>query len=323
MAEIRVFSPDTLDFSAFVALQKTAFAQIIGATGTDYLFSEPYYRWKYGAPAGQGRIALVLEDGEPIAANSMYALRASGDGESARAWQSCDTATHPRGRGRGYFLKCLQALKETLVEDELFIGFPNNNSTHGFGKFGCEFHGNVTTFARVLPGRSISAFPAVAPIERFDASQDEFARALERAGSTQLERGAAYMNWRYRAHPFHQYECFEWREAGRRQGLLVMRRADLSGRRLAIALELLANEPAVERGLLAFAAAWARAQGVRYTMVLNNTLPKARGLSMAYIPVPMWALPKRQVLMGFARGPVAERLWSKPWRVQIGDWDGF
>jgi hypothetical protein len=37
----------------------------------------------------------------------------------------------------------------------------------------------------------------------------------------------------------------------------------------------------------------------------------------------MRALPKRQVLMGWANGGEAEEIWQRDWRLQIGDWDGF
>jgi hypothetical protein len=321
--EVEVLTPEQLDFAALVALEHAAFAEIIARTGTGDQFTEPYYRWKYNPPEGGARIALLHENGELLAANSMYPLRVcAGDG-AVRAWQSCDTATHPKGRGRGYFLRCLAALREHLAPGEIFFGFPNKNSTPGFIKFGWVHGADVRTLVRIWPGWHLQRAKRVEPIKVFGPEQDAFAAALGGRGGPLLDRRAAYMNWRYFQHPLNRYECFAWRESGRQLGLLVMRRVELFGRVIAVAMELLALESRVEGALLAAAAAWARGQGIAYAMVLNNTTLPARALLGGYAPVPMWMLPKRQVLMGAANGAEAERIWRLDWRVQIGDWDGF
>jgi hypothetical protein len=323
MIEVKILTPAQLDFSAFTALQQAAFAELVRETGTGYLLSESYYRWKFTSPEGEARIALVYDDGELLATNSMYPLRVSSADGSVRAWQSCDTATHPRGRGRGHFMRCLKALREQLASDEIFFGFPNKNSAPGFVKFGWEYRADVRTFVRVWPGRRSGQSENVQAITSFDAEQEEFSAALRRSGGPMLERRAAYMNWRYFQHPLHRYACFAWRESGRQLGLLVMRRVELSGRTIAVAMELLALESRVERELLSVAAAWAKSEKITYTMILNNTTSVPRALRRGFAPVPMWALPKRQVLMGRANGAKAERIWQQDWRLQIGDWDGF
>lgn len=323
MIEIKVLTPAQLDFAEFVALQQAAFADLVKGTGTGYLFSEPYYRWKYSSPRGEARTALIYEQGELLAANSMYPMQALSADASVRAWQSCDSATRARARGRGYFVRCVKALREQVGPDEIFLGFPNKNSTPGFAKAGCAHHSDLNTFVRAWPAGRMRPDERIRPITSFGPEQDAFSASLAAAGGALLERSAAYMNWRYFQHPLHQYECFAWNEAGRQLGLLVMRRLEISGRVLAIALELLALERRVEGQLLSLAASWARTKGVRYTMVLNNTTGAASCLSHGYVPVPMWVLPKRQMLFGVANGPLAERIWRQDWHVQIGDWDVF
>lgn len=322
--EVRVLTPDQLDFAAFVELQKAAFAEVIGSSGAGSLLSEPYYRWKYGPPEGMARIALVYEDGALVAANSMYPLRARSAAGWIRAWQSCDTATHPKGRGRGHFMRCLNALREHVGADEVFFGFPNKNSTPGFVKFGWAERGDVNTFVRVLPGRSPERRRGFERVGEFGAEQDEFATRLAQVpNSALLDRSARYMNWRYFAHPLHRYEAFALEGHGRRAGVLVMRRVELFGRVFAVAMETLALDASSERRLLSAAAGWAWQARIPLTMVLNNTTSVWRALTCGYAKAPTRMLPKRQVLMGAAHGPGADLVWRQTWAVQIGDWDGF
>lgn len=324
MINISVVGPEALDFGDLVKLQREAFAKIIGQTGTDYLFDEAYYRWKYHPPTGNAKIALLQDGVGLVSANSMYPLDILADGARILGWQSCDTATHPRGRGKGYFMKCLGSLKAVLEPENLFFGFPNRSSMRGFVKLGWTHHGDVRTWARALPGRKTAGFLAIEPIDNFTAEQDAFSGEIAAQGGAMLDRGSAYMNWRYRQHPFHQYGVFGWREAGRLLGVIVLRRVKITGRELAIVMETLALLPHVERGMLSFAAGWAREHGAAYTLVLNNTTQTINGILSAYVPVPMWVLPKRQVLMGAAMsGSRAQAAWRMPWRVQIGDWDVF
>jgi hypothetical protein len=322
MPDVKVIGPAELDFSAFVDLQREAFAEIIAETGTGYLFDEANYRWKYEPPAGPARIALVVDDGELVAANSMYPLTVRSGTATVAGWQSCDTATHPKARGKGYFMKCLGALRENLPEDSIFFGFPNANSTPGFVKFGWTQHSDIPARVRALPAGRMSSFAHVDRISSFEDDHEEFAATLTN-GRAMLDRSAAYLGWRYMRHPLHSYESFAWTSGGRLSGLVVLRVVTIGERRIAVAMELLAQDSRVERALLRVTAAWAHEKRARYALVLNTTTGYARALSCGYLTVPARLLPKRQVLMGAATGKTAERTWQRPWNVQIGDWDGF
>lgn len=322
---IVVMEPKTLDFSAVANLQQIAFAEIINKTGMGYLFTEPYYRWKYFAPAGEAKIALLYDEAGLAAVNAMYPMDILANGTRIRGWQSCDTATHPRGRGKGHFMQCIGALKNEIGSEDVFFGYPNHNSRAGLVKFGWTHHSNVRTWACVLPGIKKARTNYIEPLTEFTTEQDIFSAEL--AASCKgaiLDRSAAYMNWRYNQHPLHQYESFAWRESGRLLGVIVLRKATISGRELAIVMETLALSTRVERGLLAFAADWGRQRKASYTLALNNTIQTMTGILSAYLPVPMWVLPKRQILMGAAAsGERANTVWNMPWHIQIGDWDGF
>jgi len=324
IANISVVGPEALDFGAFVKLQQEAFAEIISQTDTKYLFTESYYRWKYNSPVGSAKIALVQDEGGLLAANSMYPLDIMAGGNCIRGWQSCDTATLPRGRGKGYFMKCISTLTSELGQDDIFFGFPNGNSLQGLIKSGWTHHSDVRTWMRILPICKNVGFSAIDPIEQFSSEQDIFFFEYAAAkGGAILDRGSVYMNWRYNQHPLHHYVIFGWRETGRLLGVVVLRRAKIVGRELAIVMETLALSPRVERGLLTFAARWARDRHATYTVALNNTTHITNGIMSGYVPIPMWALPKRQVLMGVACGARSQFAWNMPWHIQIGDWDVF
>lgn len=319
-----VTDPHTLDFKSVTRLQQTAFANIIEKTGTGYLFTEPYYRWKYSAPAGDAKIALIHDDEGLVAVNAMYPLDLLADSKWIRGWQLCDIATHPRGRKKGYFVRCIDALSEKITADDLLFCYPNQASKPGLIKCGWIHLSNVKTWMSILPQIKVYKSPYIEQIEKFTTEHDFFVKKLSARGGVILDRNSIYMNWRYNQHPFHQYEMFAWRENGHLSGIIVLRKVTILGKELAIVLEILALSARVERGLLAFAASWGKEHKTKYTLALNNTTSTLTGILSAYIPVPMWALPKRQILMGTAAAnSQAQLACNRPWRIQIGDWDGF
>ena len=323
MTEITVTDPSALDFKRFVEMQRAAYAEIIAQTGTDYLFSEPYYRWKYDSPAGHAKIVLIADGEGLVAANSMFPVAVACGETNIIAWQSCDTATHPRGRGKGYFKACLQALKAELPENSIFLGFPNKNSMHGFSKLGWTNRADLNAWIRVSFGFGFRRFPAVREINQFGDREEVFFHDLISDHHAMFRRDADYMVWRYRKHPLHKYHIFGWYEGGQLLGVAVLRKAKVSGREITIVMEIFAQDRHVERGLLGYAANYSRENGLLYTASINNTQSLAAGLFSGYLPVPGKMLPRRPVLMGAPNGAAAEALWGKPWTVQIGDWDGF
>lgn len=321
---IAIVHPKFLDFKSLVQLQQASFFQIIQKTETGYLFSEAYYRWKYFSPLGAAKIALLHDEKGLVAANSMYPQDIIVGNNRTRGWQLCDIATHPRGRAKGYFLRCAQALEAELGPEELFFCYPNHNSRPGLEKLGWTNHTELRTWARVLPGRKTTSFKFIESIENFNEAQDIFFTELAQAGGPMLYRSSAYMNWRYNQHPFHQYQSFVWYEAGHILGLIVLRRTKFLGKELALIMESHALTGQVERGLLAFAAAWAYDQGAKYTITLNNTTQTINGIRSAYVPVPKWALPKRVLLMTApSNSQRSKATYGIPWRVHLGDGDAF
>ncbi len=101
--QIDVVDADALDFDAIVRLQREAFKDVAGGELLESSQTADYYRWKYSGPAGNAKIALVTDGGNLVAMNSMFSEYLVCQKGRIKAWQSCDTATHPSARGRGYF----------------------------------------------------------------------------------------------------------------------------------------------------------------------------------------------------------------------------
>ncbi len=208
--KVEVIEASALDVEAYCRLQRAAFAELLAQRGVSDDFITPeFFRWKYRPPTGDARVAIVREGDRIVASNAMYPVTIHSRSSWLRGWQSCDTATAPENRRQGHFSTCLRALVPALGEDEVFFGFPNQSSMRGFLKLGWTENALVTTWVTPLPVPSQGSTGRVSEVARFDAGVDDLRDRLGAEASAILDRGAAYLNWRYTAHPFARYSLFE------------------------------------------------------------------------------------------------------------------
>ena len=323
MIEITVQNPAALDFDEYAAMQAEAFAEVVGAHGMGFLNTPEYYRWKYNTPWGTAFIATVRKDQKLVAANAMYPLRIIARGNSVMGWQSCDTATLPEARGQGLFMKCLHALQEQLSDESIFFGFPNLNSVRGFEKLGWQRREELVGFTRFLPGRRFNAFPNICASDSTLPSYDDLATRVANNDRPMIERSAAYLQWRFFRHPLYQYEVFALSAAQGIHGYIALREVTFNRRKIGLIMDLLAVDGKARNQLLRFAAAWSRSKRLGFTLLFTNALSRSSALRSAFIPIPARLMPKRQILMGAAKGSAAASMWDKSWYMQIGDWDGL
>lgn len=321
---------DDLDYEAYTDLQRAAFAELLDQRGASSEHLVPaYFRWKYHPPAGPAWIAVVRDGAGYAAANAMFPVTLRHGDRLVRAFQSCDTATRPEARGKGLFGACLRALSAALAPDDVFFGFPNASSIRGFEKLGWRVRAPVDVFVKPLWGGYGGDDPAIRTLARAgvtDLGATDIGAALAAAwpGRTALDRSAAYLRWRYLEHPVFAYAGFVYDDGAGRVGLAVVRPATVFGRRVAVALELVGTDAAVERSLAARVRAWASAERLHPIVRFDTALPLVRALAGGYVPVWARLLPKRQILMGAPMGGEAAAVaFDAPWRVQMGDWDGF
>lgn len=324
MVSVEVLDCHSLDYEAYSNLHKEAFSELLSRLRHDDAFMTPqYYQWKYHPPEGSAKIAIVLEHGKMVATNGMFPLRIRYGDFSIRGWQSCDTATLPGSRGKGYYVRCLRALEKEVQPNELFFGFPNRTSLPGFSKVGCQQRGVITTWVNPFPFRGRGVSVNITEVDRFDQRQDSLAEQFTHLDGPMLDRGSAYMNWRYYDHPIHKYTSFVYQKDGNWQGFAVVRRVQAMDRNAALIMELWGLYPEVSRSLQRHIGGWAAEQGLKRVVMLDNSFTLANGLKTGFFPIPSLFLPKRLVLMGYAKGGEAETVMERKWRVQGGDWDTF
>lgn len=320
---IDVFSVQDLDLEEYSRLQREAFREILARSGISDSYMNPeFFRWKYAPPAGSGKIAVAFEGNTMVAANAMLPLKIRRGTTTVLGWQSCDTATVPKARGKGYFMKCLNALEAQIERDQIFFGFPNKNSKRGFIRLGWKELQIVPTFIKPFSLFAMKEDPLIEEIDMFDQSQNALAEQLTQSSSTMIYRDAAYLNWRYH-HPVYQYSSFVLRKQGICNGFLVLRTATIMGRRFALIMEIWGTGQRNERQLFSHAKRWALKKKTHHIALIGNRIGPLAGFASGYFLIPSFALPKQQVLMGSAKDAEVNAVMSSPWIVQTGDWDGF
>ena len=314
----RVLSLAELDWQAYADLQQRVFGEVLDTNGLPRTRLTPdVFRWKYAPPAGEGRVAVVEMAGRLIACNAMFPLDLRSGDELRRGWQSCDTATSPEARGRGCFRECLRALAADLEVGEIFFGYPNNNSSHGFAASGCDVVAEIPLRVRpVVIGAATQE--SMVSIARFGAEQDAFAERLCKRGQTALERSASYLNWRYVDHPFQAYQGLHFVTQGEVRGLLVLQRSVMRGHALMVVAEFLALDAQTARVMARHARHLARAQGCRALLALTSErIPGLLRMPRLFMSKPHQLMQKVIGGTGGGSTPMAR------WMVQTGDWDVF
>jgi len=319
--DVTILGPAEIDFDEIVSLQRTAFAQIVSAKQADHIQTPSYYKWKYKPPAGEAKIAIIRERGRIASMNAMFPMMLRWAEGTVLGWQSCDTATDPSARGKGYFLRCLRALKSVLQEGEIFFGFPNKNSANGFRKLKWEEISHLRVFVRFIP--SFTAADSIVPLAVFDGSLSNVCQCVFCAGQVLVDRSTEYLNWRYFAHPNNKYFAFSYRKNGQDRGILVLRKAEIFSREVTVIMELFGLTSAIERELMRFAAKWARQQGHSFCLMINNTISREQAFLAGYLDTPQFLQPRQLILMGAPEGSSARAAFGQTWRVHFGDWDAF
>jgi hypothetical protein len=172
-------------------------------------------------------------------------------GRIVTAMQSFDTLTDYRHRSKGLFIKLASKLEkeESLKNNELVFGFPNENSVHGFvKKLGFTYFGEVPflikpmrvayLFRKLLkkkvsnvtevnvaiesprerelkPGRSIKI------IYKFGEDYNRLWEKIAPLIHIATNRNSEYMNWRYVDKPGEYYSLYGFYENGILKGIVI------------------------------------------------------------------------------------------------------
>jgi hypothetical protein len=258
-----------------------------------------------------------------VAANAMMRYRLKMSTGFIEAWQSCDTASLPSARGRGYFKKCLHGLLTQIAPDEVFFGFPNANSRKGFLGIGWREYSLLSTFVKpwfFSPWRSLGGVE----VSPYGLPQLEpFLQEWMRDRNSLVVRDRAYLEWRYFARPERPYLAFYQWNRHTLEAVALGRLAEVKGRKVVLVMEAMGLRPRAERSIREAVARWGFGQGASLAVDINSHLTPWNGLLGGFCPVPQALLPKRNVFMGQAQDPLLAEALKCPWYLSVGDWDGF
>lgn len=156
-------------------------------------------------------------------------------GKLVNGMQSFDTLTDKNHRSKGLFIKLASKIEkeETLNNNELVYGFPNENSIHGFvNKLGFTYFGEVPFLIKpfrvsyfiqqILKTKKedsshehctlkvdkyikIKQHTEIREILEFDNNYDALYNLVSSKINIGVNRNASYMNWRYVSKPEEQY----------------------------------------------------------------------------------------------------------------------
>lgn len=318
---VDILDPNAVDFDEIVALQRKSFEGARGESQLAGTQTAEYYNWKYLCLGGAAKIAQARDADGLAAMSAIFSLPLICGSLKTTGWQICDIATSPSKRGNGCFGFCLDALKETLSDGEIFFGFPNVNSAPGVRKIGWKTIDVLRVFAGIVP--NLSERPHIEQIETFGHKQDFLAGLLAKTGRVMIDRSASYMNHRYCSMHRPLYSSFVYQSEDGLQGFLVVRPLDIFGLRFCIVMECFAINQVVQRELLLHAGSWSLKNRCNFTLAFNN-LSGAFGLmDCGLIPISQRFSPRPLILMGQLIGSQNSLLTSAPWTSCIGDWDGL
>ena len=289
--EARVIDATELDVEAHAALQQRVFGGILEENGIPLERLGPaVFAWKLAPPAGPARLAIVERGGELLSSCTAFPVELGRGEERVRGWHLCDAVTAPEARGQGLFGAVLDALGDGLPAEDWLFAFPNGQSRRAFEKRAYRTLQKVPLWFRPVGGRP-RASERVRPIAELGAEHDAFAERLAAERGLAAVRSAAYLRWRYLAHPYFDYQLLELRRDEGLAGLLVLNRMEARGRVSLWVMELLALDGAARKELALTARALGKAQGCDVLLAASSgKLPGA-------LRVPPCFLPKQHVLM--------------------------
>lgn len=319
MTEVAVISAREADFDEIAAFQRRAFRNGWGGRERRRLQCPAYYKWKYSTPFGHAALAVGrgAQGIETMAAAVPFPAQ-SRHGHDL-AWQICDVATAPDMRERGYFHRCIAALRQTVSPGQPLFSFPNHSSYRRFLSAGFTNRGHIPISAAPVR-RTREPARRLTPINRFGFAQDELAAQPLKSGAGRILKSARYMNWRYTEHPVTAYACLAHHEHGICAGVIVLRCFSVASLRVAVIVELVTRFETSVSELLAVARQWAAGERA-HALVLGGAGTHRNGLQMFELPA--WLMPRRISLVASDTRSAAGGEADEEWAPSLGDWDAL
>lgn len=237
MIEYRTYTPADRDAALRILTE--------GMTPTQAAAKAATFDWQFiENPHDDGRSPFILavENDHIVAVNGMMPARVIYQGTRRMAVWTCDAHVLAPFRGRAIAteMKRLQRYRADVmiaygISDALnkifdTLGWQASRELEGYyfhsresGVKGVLKNLRSTTYRTAQRARKTAATVTLQTDSDFDAEVDELWAHSAPTYFSAVERDAAYLNWKYRRHPFLSYRRYDARRDGRLSGVLLAR----------------------------------------------------------------------------------------------------
>jgi hypothetical protein len=322
---IEILESHQIDYENFAGFQKVAFAKRLEELNySDSYLNADFFRWKYNPPAGHAKIAILRKGTELISTTSLVPIDIIFEGEKVRGWQLCDAATHPKAMGRGYHRKTEKELINALGMREIVFVFPNHSTIQSLIDNNFILKETIRTWFKPVSCNFHHSNNNVTQIDFSQSNIDKIFSHSHGKNETGIYRSAEYMNWRYSRHPINTYASFVYSHGDRTNGFATIRSVRALGREMVALMEFWGDDRGVRSALLQNIKEWMYKNQNSRLIFQDNRMSAMDGIGFGFLPVPSIILPKKQVLMLYAKPEEFKmRILKSAWHIQWGDWDGF
>jgi GNAT superfamily N-acetyltransferase len=237
-----------LRFRDYEASDRPAIIELLarGRPASYQRLKEAVFDWQFlENPHDDGSPPYIIGtlDGEIVAVNGFMPVAIRYQDAQRRACWSCDVYVAPELRGSGLGKKLLRIASERAavmlaygisdMSDPIFAreGWALHPATRTLFFHACEpgFVGTLKDACSLAEKRierlrhGLPRLDVTCHDEDFGDDVDELWQRTARGYTSTVHRNAAYLNWKYRRHPFERYEWYSVRSGSRLLALIVAR----------------------------------------------------------------------------------------------------
>ncbi len=312
-----ILYPDEIDYGEMSYILKEAFSENkrskFQIQRQNFKLSQAELRRKYCDGLPGTKIAVVVKANKYIAINGLIRISLQSRTDSIEGWMSCDTAVAPEYRGLGLSKKCIDTLKGSIAENNIFLGYPNSESINIFKKMGWTIKNQYNVLFKITNYLPKSGNLKVIELENFSSNFEQ--------RSIGLNKNSQYLNWRYP-----KSDIFYKKFTGERNGdyfQLVVAIIKIKGVKALVILEILTKNDLGFLCALEYANKVAQQNFCIFLITSSSYNNKLLLKSAGFRDIPIRLNPRPIWLAGQSTGPVSDVIWNSEWDINIGDWDAI
>lgn len=312
-----ILSPNEIDFGEMSNILKEAFGETkrskFQSKRQNFKLSQIELQRKYLDGLLGTKIAVVIKDGKYVAINGLIRISLQSKTDLIAGWMSCDTAVAPEYRGLGLSKKCINFLKASIDENNIFLGYPNSESINIFKRMGWTIKNQYDILLKITSFLPITKNFTVNKLGDFSTSIG--------TRSIGINKNSQYLNWRYP-----KSDVFYQKFTGEKNNnffQLVVAFVRIKGVKTLVILEIITKSELGFLGALDYANKIAQQNLCFFLITSSSHSNKAILKSTGFRNIPIKLNPRPILLAGESTGPISDDIWDSEWDISIGDWDAI